>query len=224
MLSLGCAQANEDKMRKALEQKLGGAKVESITKTQYGGLYEVRLENQLFYTDEKVSFVVAGSIIDLATMQNITEERKRKLSAIDFKSLPLELAVKTVRGDGSKVVAIFADPNCGYCKRFEKDLFKVDNVTIYTFLYPILSADSEQKSKSVWCAKDRVKAWQDLMLKGETPMNPGTCDTPIAKIVEVGKKLRVTGTPTLYFSNGIPVGGAVSLAQLEEYLGTGGPQ
>ena len=205
-------------IKNTLESRLGGIKIEAVAKTPYLGLYEVRLDGEILYTDEKMNYIFSGNIIDAKSMQNITEKRLRDLTAIKWENLPLDAAVKTVRGSGKRTLAIFSDPNCPYCKRFEKDLAKVDDVTIYTFLYPILSQDSHEKSKAVWCSADKSKAWSELMLNGTVPA-AGRCDTPIDKNLELGRKYRVTGTPTLVFANGERVPGAVSAEQVEKLLG-----
>ncbi|MBS1191907.1 MAG: putative thiol:disulfide interchange protein (periplasmic) [Rhodocyclaceae bacterium] len=210
--------ADEADIKRAIETKLG-AKVESVSKTNYLGLYEVYLDGQIIYTDEKVSAIVFGNLIDAKTMKSVTEERMRKLSAIKFSDLPLERAIKQVRGDGKRVLVTFEDPNCGYCKRLARELQKLDNVTIYTFLYPILSEDSVKKSKQIWCAGDRAKAWNDWMQDGKAPSGRDNCDTSaVTKNQEYGRKYNITGTPTLFFSDGERIPGAVPIAKIEEKL------
>jgi len=204
-------------IKRTLEGRFGGVKVDAVAKTPYLGLYEVRMESEIIYTDEKMNYIFSGNIIDGKNMQNLTEKRLRDLSSIKWGDLPLDTAVKTVRGTGKRMVAVFSDPNCPYCKRFEKDLAKVDNITIYTFLYPILSQDSLDKTKGVWCSADKSKAWNDLMLNGTVPAT-ARCDTPIERTLELGRKYRVTGTPTLFFTNGERVPGAVPAEQVEKLL------
>ena len=211
------ATADETSVKQALEQKLN-TRVEKVTKTKYLGLYEAYLSGQILYTDEGLTTIIAGSIIDPATMANVTAERMRTLNVVKVQDLPLDLAVKMVRGDGSRTLITFEDPNCGYCKRIANDLAKLDNVTIYTFLYPILSPDSREKSKKVWCSSDRPKAWTSLMLKGTQPANKGECDAPIEKVLSLGNKLSITGTPTLVFADGQRVPGAISAAEIETHL------
>lgn len=213
----GLAHADDASIKKAVEEKLGG-KVDAVNKSGYLGLYEVFAEGNIFYTDEKVSAIFAGNLIDTKNMQNVTQERLQKLSAIKFSELPLDLAVKTVRGKGGRVFATFEDPNCGYCKRFAKDLQNVDDITIYTFLYPILSADSEHKARQIWCAPDKTKAWLGWMVDGNAPTGDGKCNHPTEKVKALGEKLRVSGTPTVFFSNGERVSGAVPAAQLDKRL------
>lgn len=220
MLALGTAQADEAEIKKAMEAKLG-AKVESVTKSGYLGLYEIYADGNIFYTDEKLSAILVGAqLIDGKTMKNLTEERVRKLTAIKFSDLPLDRAIKHVRGDGKRVLATFEDPNCGYCKRLAKDLLKLDNVTVYTFLYPILSEDSVRKSRQIWCSSDRAKAWNDWMVDGKAPSAKDDCDTSaIAKNQEFGRKLNITGTPTMFFADGERVPGAMPLDRIEQRLG-----
>ncbi len=215
------ADAKMEAVRKAIEQKTG-EKVESVTKAPLG-LYEVFVNGELIYTDEGVNYIFAGNLFDAKTMQSLTQARMQKLSSINFSELPLDLAIKQVRGKGTRVIALFEDPNCGYCKRFAKDLQKVEDLTVYSFVYPILGKDSLDKSKSVWCSADRTKAWRDWMLDGVKPAAAPTCDTgAIQKIVDLGRKLRVNGTPTIFYADGTRVGGAIPVAKLEEQLKTVG--
>ena len=204
-------------IKHTLEARLGGVKIDSVTKTPYLGLYEVRANNEILYTDAKISYLFSGNIIDARSMQNLTEKRLRELSRIKWGDLPLDAAVKTVHGSGRRVLAVFSDPNCPYCKRFEKELAKMDDITIYTFLYPVLSQDSHVKAKAVWCSADRSKAWSELMLSGKVPALAG-CDTPIEKNLALGRKYRISGTPTLVFASGERVSGAVPVARLEKLL------
>ena len=211
-------QADEASVKKALEGKLG-APVTSVTKTPYLGLYEVYADGQIVYTDEKVSALLVGSLIDGKTMKNVTTERMQKLTAIKFSELPLALAVKQVRGDGKRVFATFEDPNCGYCKKLAREMAKLDNVTIYTFLYPILSPDSLEKSNQIWCSSDKVKAWNDWMVDGKAPGGKGDCDTTaVKKTIEMGRKLAISGTPTIFFADGERIPGAIPLDRIEQKL------
>lgn len=203
------AGANET-IRKAVESRIQ-AKVEQINKTEYGDLYEVIAAGQIFYTDEKASFFLLGTLIDTRNMQNVTGKRI-------FATLPLELAVKQVRGNGKAVLVTFEDPNCGYCKRLAKDLRNLKDATIYTFMVPILSEDSAEKSKAIWCAADRAKAWNDWMVDGKPPVAGKDCKAPVDKFAELGQRYQVTGTPTLMFADGSRVPGAIPLAQIEQRL------
>jgi thiol:disulfide interchange protein DsbC len=212
------AHADEASVKKALEAKLG-AKITSVTKSGYLGLYEVYANGEVIYTDEKISVLLGGPLFDAKTMRNVTAERLQKLTAIKFSELPLEYAVKQVRGDGKRVMASFEDPNCGYCKKLARDTAKLDNVTIYTFLMPILAPDSLDKSKQIWCSADPVKAWNEWMQEGKTLSGKGDCDTTaVQKALELGRRLGITGTPTLFFADGQRVVGAVPIAQIEEKL------
>lgn len=205
-------------VQKAIEAKLG-TKVASIVKSPYLGLYEIYADGQILYTDEKMTAIIAGTMIDGKTMKNVTAERMQKLTAIKFTDLPLENAIKQVRGDGKRVLATFEDPNCGYCKKLAKDISKLDNITLYTFLLPILSPDSLEKSNQIWCSADKAKAWNDWMQEGKALSGKGDCDTSaVQKTVELGRKLAISGTPTLFFANGERVPGAVPIAQIEQKL------
>ncbi len=212
--------AQEATIRKNLQERLPNLpKIEEISKTPMAGLYEVRVNGaDLFYTDAEGNFLLQGALIDTKAKRNLTEERVDKLTAVDFSALPVKDAFTIVRGNGKRKVAVFEDPNCGYCKRFERDLQKVDNVTIHMFLYPILSPDSHEKSKNIWCAKDKAKAWNDWMLRDVTPA-AASCDAAaLARNVEFGKKHKITGTPTLVFADGSRVPGAISAQQIEKFL------
>lgn len=210
--------AQESAIKKLIEPKLGqGVKVDSIIKTPYGGLYEVRVGSDILYTDEKAQYLFVGNVIDAKSGTNYTKARTDELSKIKFSDLPLESALKMVKGDGKRVIAVFEDPNCGYCKRFRKTLAGMDNITVYTFLYNILSEDSTVKSKNVWCSADRNKAWDDWMLNGKAPSAaPANCTTPNEKILALGQKLRVNGTPAIFFADGSRVPGAMDAKGLEE--------
>ena len=206
-----------EKIKADLKKKFPDAQIETVRKAGYGNLFEVSGAGEIFYTDEKVTFLLLGALVDTKTRENVTEARVRKMSAVQFNALPLESAIKIVRGNGSRKVAVFEDPNCGYCKRFEKDLADVKDVTLYVFLYPILSPDSTQKSTNVWCAADRQKAWLDLMLK-DAALPAAKCDTPIEKLLAFGREKRITGTPTIFFEDGERVPGAMPREAFEKRL------
>ena len=218
-LFITSANADEAEIKKAMEGKIG-AKIESVTKSGYLGLYEIYVDGNILYTDEKMTAILAGAqLIDGKTMKNVTEERMQKLTAIKFSELPFERAIKQVRGDGKRVLATFEDPNCGYCTRLAKDLQRVDNVTIYTFLYPILSEDSLKKSKQIWCSADRSKAWNDWMVDGRAPSGKDDCDTSaVTKNQEFGRRLNINGTPTVFFADGERIPGAIPVAKIEQKL------
>lgn len=205
-------------VKNALLKKFPDIKVDNVRKTEYGGLFEVVSGTDIYYTDDKASFVVIGQIIDTKTRDNVTEKRTKEITQVKWNELPLDQAIKITRGDGSRKVAVFADPYCGYCKRFEGDLAKVDNVTVYTFLLPIIRPESMALSKKVWCSKDRGAAWMDFMLKNADPSAEGNCDTPLDKNLAFGNKYKITGTPTLIFENGERVPGALNQKQIEDGL------
>ncbi|WP_306394219.1 DsbC family protein [Telluria beijingensis] len=204
-------------IRKALEPHLGGAKIESVKETPYGGLYEVRVAGDILYTDKKGEFLVIGQVYDVKSSRNLTRERLDDINKIKFSDLPLEMALKQVKGNGKRVIAVFEDPNCGYCKRLRQTTLKdIDNVTIYTFMYNILSEDSFTKSKNIWCASNRNKAWDDWMISGKVPpAAPAACESPNDKVLALGQKLRITGTPAIFFADGTRIPGAIDLKSLE---------
>lgn len=209
--------ANES-VKQELGKKYPDVKAERITKTAYGNLFEVYTGGEIFYTDEKVTFLLLGALVDTQTKANISEARLQKLNVIVFNDLPFDQAIKLVRGNGSRRMAIFEDPNCGYCKRFEQDVNAMDNITAYIFPYPILAQDSMDKSKAIWCSTDRLKAWQDQMLREKAPTTKGTCDTPIDKVLALGRKMNVTGTPTTFFEDGERISGALPKDKIEAKL------
>jgi len=213
------AHAQEATIRKNLSERIPQLqKIDEVTRTPMNGLWEVRVGNEILYTDPEGNFLIQGSLIDAKQKRNLTEERVEKLSAIEFDALPLKDAFTIVRGNGKRKLAVFEDPNCGYCKRFERDLQKVDNITVHLFLYPILGGDSPDKSRAVWCAKDKGKAWHELMVQDKTPA-AGKCDaSAIERNVEFGRKYKITGTPTLFFADGSRVPGAIPAAQVEKLL------
>lgn len=219
VLALAAGAQNFTQLKKNLTERLPLlGKIDEVSKTPMPGLYEVRVGTDLFYTDEKGDFLIQGSLIDTKGQKNLTEERQDKLLAIAFDQLPLKDAFTIVRGNGKRRIAIFEDPNCPYCKHFERDLQKIDDVTVYLFLYPILGPDSTDKSRNLWCAKDRGGAWLDWMLRGKAAPN-ASCDTAaVERNVEYGKAHRITGTPTLILADGTRVPGAMPAAEVEKML------
>jgi len=219
--SVAFAGPVEDSIKTAVEAAIGnGSKVEGVTKTPYLGLYEVRIGGEILYTDEKANYLILGEILDAKSRQNITQQRVNQLSGINFAELPLELAIKQVRGTGKRVIATFEDPNCGYCKKLAKELVTMDNVTVYTFLTPVLGPDSVKKSEAIWCSPDRLKAWNDWMTTNVAPASPAaSCDMAgFQKAAALGEKYRVRGTPTIFLSTGERIPGYVPVAQLEKRL------
>ena len=212
--------AQDANLKKNLAERLPSLpKIEEISKTPMPGVFEVRVQgNELFYTDAKGDFLIQGALIDTKQKRNLTEERTDKLSTVPFDSIPIKYAFTQVKGNGKRKLVVFVDPNCGYCKRFEKDLQKIDNVTIYHMLYPVLGDDSKVKSKNIACAKDRAKTWNDWMLQGITPPAAACDNHNIEAIVEFGKKSRINGTPTLFVADGTRVPGAIDAAQIETLL------
>jgi len=212
--------ADEAAIRKSIAERLPNfPKIDEVSKTAIPGIYEIRLGSDIRYTDEQGSYLIEGDLVDLRTRTNITEERIAKLTAIDFKTLPLKDAMVWKQGTGERKLVVFADPNCGYCKKFERDLQAVKDVTVYTFLYPILGGDSPDKSKAIWCAKDNTKAWRDWMLKGTPAENSPNCDaTALQRNYAFGKKHRINGTPGLVFEDGSSRAGAMDTEAIEKLL------
>jgi thiol:disulfide interchange protein DsbC len=222
-MTIGCtAQADQatDKLKATLQSRLGAdAHIKSITKSPLAGLYEVNLGAQIIYSDANGDYVLLGDLVDTKTRANLTEARLAEINKIDFASLPLANAVKVVKGNGSRKMVVFSDPNCPYCKQLETTLKSIDNVTVYTFLYPVLSPDSMMKSKSIWCSADRAKTWEAWMLDHKVPPGPASCDTSVLdKNLALGHGMNVTGTPTVFLVDGRRLPGAVSADQLDKAL------
>ena len=214
------AFADEASIRKNLAERLPDfPKIDEVTKTGMPGIYEIRIGADIFYTDEQGGYLIEGQLIETKSRVNLTEARIAKLTAIDFKTLPLKDALVWKQGNGERKLVVFADPNCGYCKKFERDLQEVKNVTVYTFLYPILGGDSTQKSQAIWCAKDSTKAWRDWMIKGTPTTDSPQCDTSVLqRNVALGRKYRINGTPGLVFEDGKHQPGAASAEVVEKQL------
>jgi thiol:disulfide interchange protein DsbC len=212
--------AQDANLKKTLAERLPSLpKIEEVSKTPMPGVFEIRVQgNEIFYTDAKGDFLIQGALIDTKQKRNLTEERNDKLSAVSFDSIPLKYAFTQVKGNGKRKLVVFADPNCGYCKRFERDLQKIDNVTVYHMMYPVLGEDSKVKSRNIACAKDRAKTWNDWMLQGIAPPAAACDNHNIEAIVEFGKKNRINGTPTLFVADGTRVPGAIEAAQIESLL------
>ena len=228
LFAAGAAQANEAAIRKALTPKLGGAKIEGVQPAPMAGLWEVRVRGrsgvQLLYTDAAGTFLIDGNLYDLKNDRNLTDERLRVLNAIKFESLPFEQAVKVQRGDGRRVVAMFSDPYCPYCQKFEQTLQKINDITIYVFMYPVIRPQNADHSKAVWCSPDRQKAWLDLALHHKPPATAPSCENPVEKNLELGQSLGVNGTPTLIFANGERVGGGMGATDFVAMLEKAGKE
>ncbi|HEV7575011.1 MAG TPA: DsbC family protein [Caldimonas sp.] len=214
------AFADEAAIRKSISERVPDfPKIDEITKSPIPGLYEVRIGTDIVYTDEQGNYLIEGQLIDTKTRTNVTEQRISRLTAIDFKALPLKDAMVWKQGSGERKLVVFADPNCGYCKKFEKDLQAVKDVTVYTFLYPILGGDSPEKSKQIWCAKDNTKAWRDWMLNGTAVSGSPQCDTSaLQRNFAFGQAHRIRGTPGLVFEDGRQQAGALNTEQIEKQL------
>ena len=213
--------AQEAAIRENLVQRLPGLpKIDEVSKTPIPGVYEVRMGTEIIYTDERGDHVIEGSITETKTRTNLTEARIDKLTAINFAALPLKDAIVWKQGTGARKLVVFADPNCGYCKKFETEMQQVKDVTVYTFLYPILGGDSPDKARNIWCAKDNGAVWRDWMIRGTAaPRSMGQCDTTaLQRNVALGKKFRVNGTPALVFEDGKRVPGALPPDQVEKQL------
>lgn len=222
MTASGISVADEASLKKAIEAAYPKFKVDSVTKTPYSGLYEVFMGGQIVYADEKLTFIIAeGRLVDPKTKKDITGDRLEELTKIDFNSLPLNQAIKVVKGNGSRKLVVFSDVDCPFCKRLEQnELANIDDVTIYTFLYPIesLHPDAANKSKSIWCAPNRAKAWNDWVFNNQLPTTTAKCDVPLERVGELARKYGVTSTPTLFFADGKRMLGAQPHKDIERYL------
>ena len=210
----------EATIKQLVETRIGkGFKVESIRKADFLGLYEIHADGEVIYTDATAKYVFFGAhVVDSETRKDLTAASLTEMNKINFADLPFESSIKMVKGNGKRVIAVFEDPNCGYCKHLRQELAGMDNVTVYTFMYNVISADSPGKSKNVWCAPNRLKAWDDWMLGGKQPPAASAACTsnPNEQILALGHKLNITGTPTIFFTDGTRVPGAMESAALEE--------
>ena len=216
------ASADEQTIRQVFATKLPSVHVIGVEKLRYADLYEVTVQGnegyRVFYTDALGQIMLIGTLVETRTDRNLTEERVRKLSAIDWNQLPFHWAVTTRRGNGRRQIAIFSDPNCPFCQKFEKDLAAVDNITVHIFMWPVIKPESVRQAKSVWCSKDRVTAWSELMLKRVEPTAPTDCENPIDELVALGRRLGTTSTPTWFLPNGERYVGALPMSQVVPLL------
>jgi thiol:disulfide interchange protein DsbC len=224
-LVAGAAYGSEAAIRKSVQARFPELPVESVLKTPINGIYEVVVGGRILYTDEKTSFIFIGTLLDTrgAAERDLTAERSAQLTAQTLKKSS-EQAIKRVRGNGKRVIYTFEDPNCGYCKQLQRELGKVNDVTVYTFLWPILSPDSVEKSRGIWCSKDRAKAWDDFMLRGTPPVSDGKCDVPIDKNKLLAQRFRINGTPAIFLADGRMLGGYVPAEELEQALNSATPK
>jgi thiol:disulfide interchange protein DsbC len=227
LLAATAAQAGEAEIRKNLPQRLKELpKIDEVSKTPVPGLYEVRVGHRIFYTDDNGDHLIDGNLIDTRSRTDITEQRLQKLTAITFADLPLKDALVMKQGSGARKLVVFGDPNCGYCKKLERELVNLKDVTIYTLLYPVLGPDSDAKSKDIWCAKDGQSVWRAWMVDGKPPpRHMGNCDaSAIERNIAFGRKHRVNGTPALVFQDGTRIPGAASLPEIEKQLAQATPK
>lgn len=213
----GVVVVSTEQVRKGFEARFPGLGISEVSPTPFPGLFEIRIGTDLLYVDGEVNYVLQGALIDAKTRRDLTAQRIAKLSEIEFDSLPLKDAIKQVKGDGSRRMAVFEDPNCGYCKLLHQTLQDIDNVTVYTFLYPILSQDSHERSRNIWCADDQAAVWKNWMVDGKQPA-AAECDTPIETNLALGRSLMVTGTPAIFFADGSRMNGAMPGDTLEQKL------
>ncbi|AOY92625.1 thiol:disulfide interchange protein [Cupriavidus sp. USMAA2-4] len=217
--AMAAGEPGTDRIKDTLQKALGGrAEVRSVGKTPVPGLFEVNIGGQVVYTDASGRYVLNGELVDTKTGANLTEERLAELNRIKWADLPLDRAIKWTKGNGSRQVAVFSDPNCGYCKRIEQTFQQMDNITVYTFLFPVLSPDSEAKARQVWCSADRTKAWRDWMLNKVALTGNGSCKTPVEDNLALGRSLNINGTPAVFFTDGTRIPGAADAATLERKL------
>lgn len=213
------AEPSLEQVKTAVQKQLGKrAAVKSVAATPVSGLYEVNIGGEIAYFDATGRYMLQGEMMDLQTGDNVTERRQSEMSRIKWADLPLNQAIKWTRGDGSRKIAVFSDPNCGYCKRLEQTLQGMNNITVYTFLFPVLGEDSTAKSKQIWCASDRTKTWLDWMLRGSRPMGADNCSTPLEKNLALGKGFGVRGTPAIFFTDGTRIPGAAAADKIEQKL------
>lgn len=222
------ATADEEAVRRMVQDKLRGAgQLESVQKAPFGELYEIVVRTPdgpaIYYADGGATVIIAGRVFDVKSGRDLTEERQRKLSAVKWESLPLQWAITTVRGTGRRKIAVLSDPNCGYCKRFEEDLSKLDDITVHILPYAVLGPASVRQAKAVWCSKERAKAWNDLMFRRIEPRPERDCDTPVEKLVQFGRSIGAGATPTWFLESGERFSGALPLEETRRLLDQASP-
>jgi thiol:disulfide interchange protein DsbC len=222
------AWADEAAVRRMVEDKLrANGAVENVQKAPFADLYEVVVRTPdglaIYYVDSRATVIIAGKVFDAKTGRNLTEERERKLNAVKWETLPLQWAITMARGSGRRKIAILSDPNCPYCKRFEEDLAKLDDITVHILPYAIIRPESVQQAKAVWCSSDRAKAWNDLMFRRIEPRPERDCDTPVEKLVQFGRSIGATATPTWFLESGERFSGALPLEQARRLLDQASP-
>lgn len=219
------ANADEAKIRQLVQAKFPSMAVDSVSKAPFAGLYEVVLDGEVVYTDEKVEYFFAGSIYDIRTTppRNLTQESNSQMIVKTLSGLTSQ-SIRRVRGNGKRTLYTFEDPNCGYCRQLHKELAKITDVTIYTFLLPILSPDSVDKAKAVWCAKDQAKAWDEVMTTSVVADSGKTCETPIEKNLQLMRRFGIRGTPAIYLANGQQIGGFIPAEKIEQALNAASPK
>lgn len=219
MLTTGC-NAGEADIKKNLETRFPGMQINSVNKTPVSGLYEVIFDgSQIVYSDAKGNYLIDGVMVETSSRRNLTREKADKLSEIKFDSLPLDQAIKVVKGDGKRVMAVFSDPDCPYCRKLEQEIAKLDNLTVHVFAYPLpMHTDASRKSKLVWCSANRAQAWLDLMLEGKVPEGNADCPNPLEANLALGQKLNIQGTPAIILANGKRLPGLVPADRLDRML------
>lgn len=229
LLVATAANADEATVRRMMvEQIRGEGKIESVNKAPWGDLFEVVVRGPkgplIFYVDGKATVIIAGQVIEAKSGRNITEEKLQRLSAIKWETLPLDVALTSVRGNGRRKIAVFSDPNCPYCKKFETELELLDDITVHIFLYPVIKPQSVTQTKSVWCSKDRVKAWNDLILRDIQPTAKPDCDTPIDRILALGRELGANSTPTWFLQDGVHRKGVMPITEVTRLMDAANPK
>lgn len=211
----------EEQLRQKMQEVLG-ERPDSVTRTPYG-IFEVVIGTDIFYTDQAGSFLFVGRLFDAKTRANLTQARRDELMRIDFAKLPLEQAIRVRNGRGTRQIVTFEDPNCSFCRKLHIDLQKMKDITVHVFLFPILSPDSFEKAKNIWCAKDRAAAWNALMIEGKAPpAAPDDCKHPLQQNLALGQKIGVEGTPTIVFTDGNRAAAALPVEEIEKRLATAG--
>lgn len=220
MFMLSIAHADIATLKQNLKTQYPEIEIKSVATTPVKDIYEVYMGGRIVYTNEDAKYFFVGNLIDLKAQKNLTEERESALTAIDVKSLPLDQAIKHVKGKGERIIYLFSDPDCPYCQLLEKELKNIDNLTIYLFLYPIksLHPNAEKISQQIWCSKDSYQVWQDYLINKKQPTAVKACNTPIEKNIALAKKLEIDGTPSFFLKNGTRISGVKGANEIEALL------
>lgn len=222
LMMFNFAHADQKTLENNLKKQFPGLPAKILGTTPIPNMYEIQVGDNIIYTDENARYFFVGSLVDFKNKENLTAKTEKQLNKIDVSILPLDQAIKYVKGNGERVLYVFSDPDCPYCKKLEENMTSIDNVTVYLFLYPLknLHANAETIAKQIWCSSNRYEAWEDYMILKEAPSASPTCSNPVAKNIALGNSLNISGTPTLFLADGTRIAGTPTTEHLKSILDT----